>query len=219
MAFSWVSPGRTEEADCNEAPYLVAEGRIRRVTCGQLGRNNESFLFLSVSVSTPPPVSCEDGGSSGNFFFFGGEGGGFHERRLEAKSSTARRAAQHCRYLTNMPHMPRLCWPTASELANLKGRCWNMRQQSREFLKWHSFKWACVQYKNSSVIQTWQESASSESHLRFQKLFSFPGLTFSLYIYYRSNLWHMASPFCCCHVTNIYFHMWTLVAVSSMIKC
>lgn len=76
MAFSWVSPGRTEEADCNEAPYLVAEGRIRRVTRGQLGRNNESFLFLSVSVSTPPPVSCEDGGSSGNFFFFGGEGGG-----------------------------------------------------------------------------------------------------------------------------------------------
>lgn len=26
MAFSWVSPGRTEEAACNEAPYLVAEG-------------------------------------------------------------------------------------------------------------------------------------------------------------------------------------------------
>lgn len=68
MAFSWVSPGRTEEAACNEAPYLVAEGGIRRVTRGQLGRNNESFLFLSVSVSTPPPpVSCEDGGSSGNF--------------------------------------------------------------------------------------------------------------------------------------------------------
>lgn len=53
MAFSWVSPGRTEEAACNEAPYLVAEGGIRRVTRGQLGRNNESFLFLSVSVSTP----------------------------------------------------------------------------------------------------------------------------------------------------------------------
>lgn len=53
MAFSWVSPGRTEEAACNEAPYLVAVGGIRRVTRGQLGRNNESFLFLSVSVSTP----------------------------------------------------------------------------------------------------------------------------------------------------------------------
>lgn len=53
MAFSWVSPGRTEEAACNEAPYLVAEGGIRRVTRGQLGRNNESFLFLSVSVPTP----------------------------------------------------------------------------------------------------------------------------------------------------------------------
>lgn len=60
MAFSWVSPGRSEEAACNEAPYLVAEGRIRRVTRGQLGRNNESFLFLSVSVSNPLPVSCED---------------------------------------------------------------------------------------------------------------------------------------------------------------
>lgn len=56
MAFSWVSPGRTEEAACNEAPYLVAEGRIRRVTRGQLGRNNESFLFLSVSVSTDAPT-------------------------------------------------------------------------------------------------------------------------------------------------------------------
>lgn len=80
MAFSWLSPGRTEEAACNEAAYLVAEGGIRRVTRGQLGRNNESFLFLSVSVSTipsppsssppvspHPPVSCEDGGSSGNF--------------------------------------------------------------------------------------------------------------------------------------------------------
>lgn len=77
MAFSWLSPGRTEEAACNEAAYLVAEGGIRRVTRGQLGRNNESFLFLSVSVSTSPPplplfsphppVSCEDGGSSGNF--------------------------------------------------------------------------------------------------------------------------------------------------------
>lgn len=53
MAFSWVSPGKTEEAACNEALYLVAEGGIRRVACGQLGRNNESFLFLSVSVSTP----------------------------------------------------------------------------------------------------------------------------------------------------------------------
>lgn len=53
MAFSWVSPGKTEEAACNEALYLVAEGGIRRVARGQLGRNNESFLFLSVSVSTP----------------------------------------------------------------------------------------------------------------------------------------------------------------------
>lgn len=26
MAFSWLSPGRTEEAACNEAAYLVAEG-------------------------------------------------------------------------------------------------------------------------------------------------------------------------------------------------
>lgn len=50
MAFSWASLGRTEEAACNEAPYLVAEGGIRRVTRGQLGRNNESFL----SVSVPP---------------------------------------------------------------------------------------------------------------------------------------------------------------------
>lgn len=54
MAFSWVSPGRSEEASCNEAPYLVAEGRIRRVTRGQLGRNNESFLF-SLSLFPPPP--------------------------------------------------------------------------------------------------------------------------------------------------------------------
>lgn len=79
MAFSWVSPGRTEEAACNEAPYLVAEGRIRRVTRGQLGRNNESFLFFSVSVSTDPPtppsVSCEGRSSSGNFFFFWEWGG------------------------------------------------------------------------------------------------------------------------------------------------
>lgn len=94
MAFSWVSPGRTEEAACNEAPYLVAEGGIRRVTRGQLGRNNESFLFLSVSVSIPPPapVSCEDGGSSGNFL-----GGGSRERQLEAKSSSARGEPEHCR--------------------------------------------------------------------------------------------------------------------------
>lgn len=56
MAFSWVSPGRTEEAACNEAPYLVAEGGIRRVTRGQLGRNNESFL--SVSVSAPSSPCC-----------------------------------------------------------------------------------------------------------------------------------------------------------------
>lgn len=85
MAFSWVSPGRTEEAACNEAPYLVAEGGIRRVTRGQLGRNNESFFFLSNSVSTsppPPPVSCEDGGSSGNFL---GEGGGSRERQSKPK--------------------------------------------------------------------------------------------------------------------------------------
>lgn len=54
MAFSWVSPGKTEEAACNEALYLVAEGGggIRRVARGQLERNNESFLFLFVSVST-----------------------------------------------------------------------------------------------------------------------------------------------------------------------
>lgn len=83
MAFSWVSPGRTEEAGCNEAPYLVVEGGIRRVTRGQLGRNNESFLFLSVSVS------WEDGGSSGNFFL-----GGDPERgSLETKSSTLRKRA------------------------------------------------------------------------------------------------------------------------------
>lgn len=61
MAFSWVSPGKAEEAACNEALYLVAEkgevgggGGIRRVARGQLERNNESFLFLSVSVSTRP---------------------------------------------------------------------------------------------------------------------------------------------------------------------
>lgn len=56
MAFSWAPPGRAGEAACNEAPYLVAEGRIRRVTHGQLGRNNESFLFLFVSVSNPIPL-------------------------------------------------------------------------------------------------------------------------------------------------------------------
>lgn len=56
MAFSWAPPGRAGEAACNEAPYLVAEGRIRRVTRGQLGRNNESFLFLFVSVSNPVPL-------------------------------------------------------------------------------------------------------------------------------------------------------------------
>lgn len=26
MAFSWVSPGKTKEAACNEALYLVSEG-------------------------------------------------------------------------------------------------------------------------------------------------------------------------------------------------
>ena len=92
MAFSWVSPGRTEEADCNEAPYLVAEGGIRRVTRGQLGRNNESFLFLSVSVS------WEDGGSSGNFYL----GGDPVRGSLETKSSTLRKEPEHCRYSTNM---------------------------------------------------------------------------------------------------------------------
>lgn len=59
MAFSWVSPGRTEEAGCNEAPYLVADGGIRRVTCGQLGRNNESFLFLSLCLPKLFPVRME----------------------------------------------------------------------------------------------------------------------------------------------------------------
>lgn len=88
MAFSWVSLGKTEEAACNEALYLVAVGRIRRVARGQLGRNNESFLFLSVSVSTPPTLllSCENDGSSGNFF-----GGVSRERQLEDKSSTAKK--------------------------------------------------------------------------------------------------------------------------------
>lgn len=90
MAFSWASPGRTEEAACNEAPYLVAEGRIRRVTRGQLGRNNESFLFLFVSVSNPLPLlllPVRTVAHQVTFSFFG------------------RGEAQHCRYLANRPHM------------------------------------------------------------------------------------------------------------------
>lgn len=75
MAFSWVSPGRTEEADCNEAPYLVAEGRIRRVTRGQLERNNESFLFLSVSVSTPLLFPVRMVAHQVTFSFLEGRGG------------------------------------------------------------------------------------------------------------------------------------------------
>lgn len=57
MAFSRVPPGRTQEAACNEAPYLVAEGEEESggVTRGQLGGNNESFFYLSISVSSPPP--------------------------------------------------------------------------------------------------------------------------------------------------------------------
>lgn len=100
MAFSWVSPGRSEEASCNEAPYLVAEGRIRRVTRGQLGRNNESFLF-SLSLFPPPP-SCEDSGSSGSFYFLEAGGGGPMRSSWKPKG-------EKCTNLTGLPHMMQLC--------------------------------------------------------------------------------------------------------------
>lgn len=88
MAFSWVSPGKTEEAACNEALYLVAEGGIRRVARGQLGRNNESFLFLSVCFYTPPthPSQFPVRTAAHQVTFRVGS----RERQLKAESNTAR---------------------------------------------------------------------------------------------------------------------------------